>query len=240
MTEKILLDGQSLTIEQVLAVAYGEAGQPRVEIAPLAQKQVQRAADAVQSLLARGEVAYGITTGFGAFKDKVIPLEDVKKLQKNIVMSHAVGTGNLYDRATTRAVMLIRANTLSRGHSGIRPSTLQLLLDMLNAGIHPCIPEKGSLGASGDLAPLAHMALVMIGMGKAEVGGQTMSGADALLSAGLQPVDLAAKEGLAHQRYDRDVCAWHVAGTPVRAALRHYGRGGYAQSRSLARHAARF
>ena len=207
MTEKILLDGQSLTIEEVLAVAYGEAGQPKVEISPLAQKQVQRAADAVQTLLKRGEVAYGITTGFGAFKDKVIPLEDVKKLQKNIIMSHAVGTGDLYDIPTTRAIMLIRANTLSRGHSGIRPSTLQLLLDMLNAGIHPQIPEKGSLGASGDLAPLAHMALVMIGMGRAEYCGEMLDGADALRSAGLQPVELAAKEGLALTNGTTVMCA---------------------------------
>ena len=207
LTEKILLDGQSLTIEQVLAVAYGEAGQPKVEITADAQKQVQRAADAVQSLLARGEVAYGITTGFGAFKDKVIPLEDVKKLQKNIIMSHAVGTGDFYDIPTTRAIMLIRANTLSRGHSGIRPSTLQLLLDMLNVGIHPQIPEKGSLGASGDLAPLAHMALVMIGMGRAELRGEVLSGADALASAGLQPVELAAKEGLALTNGTTVMCA---------------------------------
>jgi len=129
MTKTILIDGQSLTIEQVVEVAYGEANQPKVAIKADAQKQVQNAADAVQTLLERGEIAYGITTGFGAFKDKVIPLEDVKTLQKNIVMSHAVGTGDFYDIPTTRAIMLIRANTLSRGHSGIRLATLQLLLD---------------------------------------------------------------------------------------------------------------
>ena len=207
MTKKILLDGQSLTIEQVVEVAYGEAGMPKVAIKADAQKQVENAADAVQTLLERGEIAYGITTGFGAFKDKVIPLEDVKTLQKNIVMSHAVGTGALYDVPTTRAIMLIRANTLARGHSGIRLSTLQLLLDFLNAGIHPAIPEKGSLGASGDLAPLAHMALVMIGMGEAKFNGEMMSGADALKSAGLQPVDLAAKEGLALTNGTSVMCA---------------------------------
>ena len=207
MTKTILLDGTSLTIEQVIEVAYGEAGMPKVAIKVDAQKQVQNAADAVQILLERGEVAYGITTGFGAFKDKVIPLEDVKKLQKNIIMSHAVGTGNLYDIPTTRAIMLIRANTLARGHSGIRLSTLQLLLDMLNTGVHPAIPEKGSLGASGDLAPLAHMALVMIGMGEAEFFGEMMSGADALKSAGLLAVDLAAKEGLALTNGTSVMCA---------------------------------
>ena len=203
----IFIDGQTLTIEQVVEVAYGTANQPKVAIKADAQKQIRNAAEAVQTLLKRGEVAYGITTGFGAFKDKVIPLEDVKKLQKNIVMSHAVGTGDLYDIPTTRAIMLIRANTLARGHSGIRLSTLQLLLDMLNAGIHPAIPEKGSLGASGDLAPLAHMALVMIGMGEAEYEGRMMSGADALNSAGLQAVDLEAKEGLALTNGTSVMCA---------------------------------
>ena len=180
MTDKIVIDGQSLTIEQVIKVAYGKAGVPKVEISVDAQKQVEKAAEAVQTLLKRGEVAYGITTGFGAFKDKVIPLEDVRTLQKNIIVSHAVGTGDMYDIPTTRAIMLIRANTLSRGHSGIRASTLGLLIDMLNHGIHPQIPEKGSLGASGDLAPLAHMALVMIGMGKAEYQGEILSGAEVL------------------------------------------------------------
>jgi histidine ammonia-lyase len=207
MTEKIVIDGQSLTIEQVVQVAYGKAGMPKVEITADALKQVERAADAVQTLLARGEVAYGITTGFGAFKDRVIPLEDVKALQKNIVMSHAVGMGDLYDIPTTRAIMLIRANTLARGHSGIRTSTLGLLVDMLNHGIHPAIPEKGSLGASGDLAPLAHMALVMIGMGEAEYQGEMLPGAEALKRAGLEPVELAAKEGLALTNGTTVMCA---------------------------------
>ncbi len=207
MTEKILIDGQSLTIAQVVQVAYGEAGMPKVEITPDAQKQVQCAADAVQTLLKRGEVAYGITTGFGAFKDRVIPLEDVRALQKNIIMSHAVGMGEIYDVPTTRAIMLIRANTLSRGHSGIRPRTLGLLIDMLNQGVHPQIPEKGSLGASGDLAPLAHMALVMIGMGTAEYQGEILSGAEALRHAGLEAVELAAKEGLALTNGTTVMCA---------------------------------
>ena len=207
MTDKIVIDGQSLTIEQVIKVAYGKAGVPKVEISVDAQKQVEKAAEAVQTLLKRGEVAYGITTGFGAFKDKVIPLEDVRTLQKNIIMSHAVGTGDMYDIPTTRAIMLIRANTLSRGHSGIRASTLGLLIDMLNHGIHPQIPEKGSLGASGDLAPLAHMALVMIGMGKAEYQGEILSGAEVLQRAGLEPVELAAKEGLALTNGTSVMCA---------------------------------
>ena len=207
MTKPITLDGKSLTIDEVVRLAYGEPGQPVVTISAEGERQVNRAAAAVQELLKRGEIAYGITTGFGAFKDKIISLDQVEALQRNIVMSHAVGTGNLYDRATTRAIMLIRANTLARGYSGIRLSTLQLLLDMLNLGVHPAIPEKGSLGASGDLAPLAHMALVMIGMGKAEYLGEMLPGAEALQRAGLQPVELTAKEGLALTNGTSVMCA---------------------------------
>jgi len=195
--EIIYLDGTSLTFDQVYAVAHGGANSPRVEISADAARLVTRAADAVQTLLARGTIAYGITTGFGAFKDRIIPSDQVELLQHNILVSHAVGVGNPFDIPTTRAIMLIRANTLARGHSGIRLSTLQLLVDMLNAGVHPIIPEKGSLGASGDLAPLAHMALPIIGEGLAEYRGEIISGAEAFKRAGLTPVKLAAKEGLA-------------------------------------------
>jgi len=205
--EAILLDGNSLTVEQVVRMAYSKPGQPPVKISPEGQQQVERAARAVQELLRRGEVAYGITTGFGAFKNKIISLDQVKNLQRNIIMSHAVGVGDLFDTASTRAIMLIRANTLACGHSGIRFSTLGLLLDMLNAGVHPAIPEKGSLGASGDLAPLAHMALVMIGLGKAEYRGEMLPGAEALQRAGLEPVELAAKEGLALTNGTSVMCA---------------------------------
>ena len=127
---------------------------------------------AVDKLIDRGEIAYGITTGFGAFKDKIISTDEVELLQRNIVLSHAVGVGKPFDTRTVRAIMLIRANTLARGFSGIRATTLQLILDCLNAGVHPVIPEKGSLGASGDLAPLAHFACVLIGKGKAEFKGE--------------------------------------------------------------------
>ncbi|MEQ1765709.1 MAG: histidine ammonia-lyase [Pyrinomonadaceae bacterium] len=170
---------------------------PRVFLDDNAKAKVQKAADAVDTLLDRGEIAYGITTGFGAFKDKIISREEVEKLQRNIVVSHAVGVGDPFDIPTVRAIMLIRANTLARGFSGIRLETLLLILDCLNAGVHPIIPEKGSLGASGDLAPLAHFACVLIGQGKAEFNGEVLSGAEALKRAGLSPVTLKAKEGLA-------------------------------------------
>ncbi len=193
----ITLDGQNLTINQVIAIANGTPGAPTVTLSEQAQANVSRAAVAVNTLLERGEIAYGITTGFGAFKSKIISPDQVAQLQRNILLSHAVGVGKPFDRATTRAIMLIRANTLARGYSGIRLVTLRLLLAMLNAGVHPIIPEKGSLGASGDLAPLAHMSLPLIGLGEAEYQGEILPGAEALARAGLQPVTLAAKEGLA-------------------------------------------
>lgn len=194
---EIILDGENLTFEQTVAVAYGKPNAPRVILSEKAKENVKRAANAVQKLLDRGEIAYGITTGFGAFKDKIISLEEVEKLQRNIVVSHAVGVGKPFDTPTTRAIMLIRANTLARGFSGIRLETLELLLEFLNRGIHPVIPEKGSLGASGDLAPLAHMACVIIGEGEAEFEGEKLWAGEALAKADLQPVKLAAKEGLA-------------------------------------------
>ncbi len=200
----IALDGNSLTVEQVMRVAYERIP---VDLTPASVKRVGRAAQAVQTLLARGEIAYGVTTGFGAFKDRIISPDQVETLQRNIIVSHAVGVGDWFDIPTTRAIMLIRANTLAHGHSGIRVSTLKLLLDMLNRGLHPCIPEKGSLGASGDLAPLAHMALVMIGEGEAEYQDEPLPGREALRRAGLEPVTLAAKEGLALTNGTSVMCA---------------------------------
>lgn len=194
---EIILDGESLTFEQVAAVAYGGPGDPIVKLSDAAKANVDRCAAAVQTLLDRGEIAYGITTGFGAFKDKIIGRDEVEQLQRNVVVSHAVGVGDPFDTPTVRAIMLIRANTLARGFSGIRAETLQLILECLNRGVRPVIPEKGSLGASGDLAPLAHFACVLIGEGEAEYQGETLPGRDALAKAGLSPVTLAAKEGLA-------------------------------------------
>ena len=194
---EIIIDGENLTFEHVLAVAYGKPGEPSVALADSSKENVGRCAAAVDRLIERGEIAYGITTGFGAFKDKIISTGEVELLQRNIVLSHAVGVGNAFDTATVRAIMLIRANTLARGFSGIRVRTLELILECLNRGVHPVIPEKGSLGASGDLAPLAHFACLLIGEGKAEFGGEIVNGAEALKQAGLSPITLAAKEGLA-------------------------------------------
>ncbi len=194
MAKSITLDGKSLTLEQVTEVAIQNA---EVVLDSKAKIVVDRAAAAVQAMLDSGEIVYGVTTGFGAFKDKIISINQVEQLQRNILLSHAVGTGEPFDQATTRAIMLIRANTLAAGHSGIRSQTLQTLLNLLNNRIHPVIPKKGSLGASGDLAPLAHMALPLIGEGEVEYKGQLLPAAQALAMAGIEPVTLAAKEGLA-------------------------------------------
>jgi histidine ammonia-lyase len=212
-SDVITLDGASLTFAQVLAVANGDPGRPRLVLSDAAKKQVERAAEGVQRLLREHRIAYGITTGFGAFKDRVIPEDQVEQLQRNIIVSHAVGMGRPFDIPTTRAIMLIRANTLARGNSGVRLQTLDLMLEMLNRGVHPVIPEKGSLGASGDLAPLAHMSLPMIGEGEAMYDGRVMPGAEALQQAGLSPLTLAAKEGLALTNGTSVMCALGVLET---------------------------
>jgi histidine ammonia-lyase len=193
----LTIDGTSLTFAQVVEAAHASPATMRIGIADEALVRVDRAANAVDRLLELGEIAYGITTGFGALKDKIIPREDVETLQRNIVLSHAVGVGDAFDVPTTRAIMLIRANTLARGFSGIRRETLELVIELLNRGVHPVIPEKGSLGASGDLAPLAHFAAVLIGEGEAEFAGRVLPAREALAAAGLRPVVLRAKEGLA-------------------------------------------
>ncbi len=189
----LTISGTELQVDDVVAVANGRS----VQLDPAALPKIERARAAVDKFVAEGRVVYGITTGFGRFKDKIITPEEVKQLQVNLVRSHAVGVGPLLPTEVVRALMLVRANTLALGHSGVRPQVIHLLLEMLNAGVHPRIPAQGSLGASGDLAPLAHLALVLIGEGEAEVNGEVLNGRSALTRAGLQPLELEAKEGLA-------------------------------------------
>jgi histidine ammonia-lyase len=197
--KRIVLDGESMMLEDVVAVAHGPARGEAVEVALSedAWRKVRRAERAVQDFIERGEIVYGVTTGFGAFKERIIPPAQVRQLQRNILMSHAVGVGRPLDEVATRAMLVIRANTLAKGHSGIREETLRLLLAMLNRGVHPVVPVQGSLGASGDLAPLAHAALPLIGLGEAVYDGRRLPGGEALARAGLSPVTLEAKEGLA-------------------------------------------
>ena len=193
----INIDGHNLTIQDTINVAKGLPRESSLRLTPDAIAAVERASDAVEQIVRENRVVYGITTGFGAFKDKIIPIDQLRQLQLNIVRSHATGVGKPLSTAVVRAMMLIRANALASGHSGIRLQTLSLLLNMIERGVHPVVPRQGSLGASGDLAPLAHMALVLIGEGRAEVGGKILPGRRALAEVGLQPVELAAKEGLA-------------------------------------------
>jgi histidine ammonia-lyase len=199
MANQLTIDGEHLTLEDVVRVATAPDHGETVEVALSedAWGRVRRAEQAVASLVARGQIVYGVTTGFGAFKDHIIAPDEAQQLQRNILMSHAVGVGEPLDRVTTRAMMLIRVNTLAKGYSGIREETLRLLLAMLNRGVHPLVPSQGSLGASGDLAPLAHMALPLIGLGEAMYEGESLRGDVALARAGLASVTLQAKEGLA-------------------------------------------
>lgn len=192
--KEIIIDGQGLTIEDVAKVARDGYS---VRIHPGAVERIVRSRSIVDKYVSMEEVVYGITTGFGRFSDVVITSDETELLQRNLIVSHSCGVGKHFDRDVTRAIMLLRANALCKGYSGVRPDTLNLLVEMINRGVHPLIPQKGSLGASGDLAPLAHMVLVMIGEGTAEYKGEVLKGDEALKKAGLEPVTLSSKEGLA-------------------------------------------
>jgi histidine ammonia-lyase len=195
----VLIDGETLQLEEVRAVAAGEA---RVEVAPEARARVRAARALVQARLEDGEAHYGINTGFGTLAEVRVAPADLARLQRNLVLSHAVGVGAPLPPEEARALMLLRANVLAKGVSGVREQTLDLVVAMLAAGVVPVVPERGSVGASGDLAPLAHLALVLIGEGEAWCAGsgaaaERLPGREALRRAGLAPVVLAPKEGLA-------------------------------------------
>mgnify|MGYP000901787887 FL=1 len=192
--EIVTLNGENLTIEDIINVAYNDYA---VHITEEVREKINDSRKVIDGIVSRNDVKYGITTGFGKFSDVVITGEECKTLQKNLIMSHSCGFGRKFPREIVRTIMLLRANNLARGYSGIRLSVFETLLDMLNKGVHPSIPEKGSLGASGDLAPLAHMVLPMIGEGEAEFKGEILPGKDAMEKAGIPTVELVAKEGLA-------------------------------------------
>ena len=190
----IQINGRDLTLEQVMAVARGGE---KVELTAEAKELVNKARAYVEKKVADKAIVYGLTTGFGEFSKVYVPTEETAALQRNLIISHSCGMGNPLPTNVVRAAMLLRCNALSRGNSGIRLSTIETMLNMLNAGVHPIIPEKGSLGASGDLAPLSHIVLVMLGEGEAEYQGVRMSGKEAMEKAGIPTIELAAKEGLA-------------------------------------------
>jgi len=205
MTDRrLLLDGETLSLEEIRDVARGGV---HVELAPEALARVERARALVDRVAAGEAAAYGINTGFGTLAEVRIDRKDLRTLQRNLLLSHAAGVGTPLPVPEARALLLLRCNVLAKGYSGIRPRTLQLALDMLNRGVIPVVPERGSVGASGDLAPLAHLALVLIGEGEAFVGTERLLGRAALARAGLEPVVLEAKEGLALVNGTQAMCA---------------------------------
>lgn len=194
MDKKILINGHNLTIEDVVNVARHNVP---VALDESAKEGIIKARKYVEKVLADGKVVYGINTGFGKFSNVAISDEELDQLQKNLIYADAAGIGRPFDTEIVRVMMLLRANAISTGNSGVFVETVQVLLDMLNKGVHPIVREKGSVGASGDLCPLAHMVLVMMGEGEAEYKGTVMGGKEAMEKAGIDPIILRAKEGLA-------------------------------------------
>lgn len=190
----ILLNGNDLTFDMCRDVIFHHKP---VDLAAEAWERVEASRETVDKSVMENKTVYGITTGFGKFSDVIIPSEAVADLQLNLIRSHACAVGEPFPEHISRAMILLRANALAKGFSGVRRELLQQLLNLLNDRIHPVIPQQGSLGASGDLAPLAHLALVLIGEGEACISGKRLSGKEALAQAGLEPVRLTAKEGLA-------------------------------------------
>ncbi|NJC42521.1 histidine ammonia-lyase [Brevundimonas alba] len=191
---KITIGQSPLTLAQLRAVLEDPC---TVELAPDAWANVERGAAVVAAIVAEGRTVYGVNTGFGLLANTSIATDDLETLQKNLVLSHACGVGPLLDDAVVRLLMVLKIASLSKGASGIRRGTLEALIAMVNGGVLPCIPSKGSVGASGDLAPLAHMSCVLIGVGEARVNGETMPAEAALATVGLKPIVLGPKEGLA-------------------------------------------
>ena len=190
----VIITGESLTLEQVYSVCCLDAC---VELSQEAKSRIIASRRTVEELVERGETVYGVTTGFGRFSDVLITHDECKTLQRNLIITHAVGAGEPFSREVSRGIMLLRVNSLAKGYSGARLEVVETLVDMLNKGVTPVIPQKGSLGASGDLAPLSHMVLPMIGLGEAEYRGQVIPGGEAMAAAGIPIVELVAKEGLA-------------------------------------------
>jgi len=190
----IKLSAEGMTIEDLAGVARQGV---EVQLAEQARQRILEAGQLVEQWVKEGRVVYGITTGFGALSDVVISREETRQLQQNLLMSHAAGVGPILDEETVRAVMTLRAKEFARGNSGIRLKTVERLIELMNRGVYPVVPEKGSVGASGDLAPLAHLALVLIGLGEAFYQGERLKGSESLKRCGLEPLDLEAGEGVA-------------------------------------------
>lgn len=189
----VKIDGENLTMEKVIRVARESA---KVELAPAAKDRMAKSRKALEKLVEDGRIIYGINTGVGELVDVRIPPEELKNLQINLLRSHACGVGERYPVEIVRAMMLLRANALAKGYSGVRPEIVRMLVDMLNSGVHPSVPRQGSVGASGDLVMLAHLGLVMIGEGEADAGKGLEAGMKALKRKKLSPVSLEPKEAI--------------------------------------------
>lgn len=189
----VLIPKPRLTLADVQRVAQGLP----VKLSAAGHQRIARARKVVSGIIAAQQPVYGINTGFGALADRTIPVEEITRLQRNLILSHAVGAGELLRPEEVRAIMFLRANMLSKGFSGVRCRLVEQLVNMLNRGVIPCVPEYGSVGASGDLAPLAYIAAVVIGEGAALWNGERLPGSWALKAAGLEPYELQPKEGLA-------------------------------------------
>ena len=196
-TGALVITGHDLIISDLIKVAcYDE----KVALSECAKERVLKAYRVVKRKVDEKKPVYGITTGFGKLSSVAIDTDQSKELQKNLIMSHACGVGKPFSREVTRAVMLLRANTLANGYSGVNLRVIETLVAMLNRGVHPVIPEKGSLGASGDLANLAHVALVMIGKGEAIYKNERKDGLAAMEEAGIPAIELEGKDGLGDRK----------------------------------------
>lgn len=222
------LNGQPLSLSDIAAVALNGN---KVRISTAALPRIERSRKVIDDIIARDEVVYGVTTGFGKLADVRVARTELRDLQLNLVRSHACGIGQPLSEAEVRAMMLLRANVLTLGFSGIRAEVIDLLCEMLNRRVCPVVPEKGSVGASGDLAPLAHLALALIGEGESFVSGDRMRSSDALTRASLRPVVLEAKEGLALLNGTQAMHA--VGGLSLLRALRLTNVGDVAGSMTL-------
>jgi histidine ammonia-lyase len=190
----VVIGMEKMTLEALMSIARHGAG---VQLSEASVQRINEARQLIEQWVKEEKSIYGVTTGFGALSDVAISKKDTRQLQQNILMSHSAGTGDMLDEETVRAVMALRIKDFALGHSGIRLETVQHLITILNKGVYPVVPEKGSVGASGDLIPLAHLSLVIIGLGEAYYQGQRMSGAKALNHCGIAPLRLEAAEGLA-------------------------------------------
>ncbi|MDD3632643.1 MAG: histidine ammonia-lyase [Candidatus Cloacimonetes bacterium] len=190
----IYIDGNSLNLEEIEEVAFKHTP---IALTETSIQKVKKCREYVEKIIEKGDRVYGLNTGFGKLSSVAIPKDNINELQINLIRSHSTSVGPAYTVEQTRAIMLLRINVLAKGYSGIRWETLQTLVDMLNKGVHPLIPMRGSVGASGDLSPLSHLALTLIGEGEAEFRGKIIPGAEAMQKAGIKPVQLYAKEGLA-------------------------------------------